>query len=74
MLFKEGSYSSPSDDSSMLTTGNEPLSSTPLSSLVHDMDKLDIHYPGSNFYPDQFVKRLDEAIESVVESHTSEHC
>lgn len=70
MLFREGSYSS-ADHPSALTTGNEPISSTPLSSLVDDMAAQPPSFPGSSFYPAEFVDLLEKSIQDVITSHTS---
>lgn len=70
MLFREGAYTSVNHPST-LTTGNEPVASTPLSSLVDDMSANPQSFPGSTFYPNDFVNLLEKSIQDVISNHTS---
>jgi EAL domain-containing protein (putative c-di-GMP-specific phosphodiesterase class I)/GGDEF domain-containing protein len=71
MLFRESSHSSITDTTTSLTTGNEPVASTPLSDIVDDMSRQPSNMPGSNFYPPEFVGLLEKTIQDVIASHTS---
>jgi EAL domain-containing protein (putative c-di-GMP-specific phosphodiesterase class I)/GGDEF domain-containing protein len=71
MLFREGLHSSLVNHTSSLVTGNEPVASTPLDSLVDDMTASNAQYPGSNFYPQEFITLLEKSIQDVISNHTS---
>ncbi len=71
MLFREGSYSKTNDSPSSLDSANEPVSTNPLSAIMDDMSAQNATFPGSSFYPPEFLNLLEKAISDVIIAHTS---